>query len=83
MTERLTCLGPRSSRRTNAAADKRSDDRAELRSAFLFDSLAAELWRSARDELRENLGEVIAMLLEDGEPPLDAEFVGAQTILVA
>jgi len=27
--------------------------------------------------------EVIAMLLEDGEPPLEAEFVGTQTILVA
>ena len=35
------------------------------------------------DELRENLREVIAMLLEDGEPPLEAEFVGTQTILVA
>ena len=35
------------------------------------------------DELRANLREVIAMLLEDGEPPLEAEFVGTQTILVA
>ena len=35
------------------------------------------------DELRDNLREVIAMLLEDGEPPLEAEFVGTQTILVA
>lgn len=35
------------------------------------------------DELRENLREVIAMLLEDGDPPLEAEFVGTQTILVA
>ena len=33
------------------------------------------------DELRANLREVIAMLLEDGEPPLEAEFVGTQTIL--
>jgi predicted RNase H-like HicB family nuclease len=32
------------------------------------------------DELRENLQEVIAMLLEDGEPTLEAEFVGTQTI---
>jgi len=32
------------------------------------------------DELNENLREVVAMLLEDGEPKLDAEFIGTQTI---
>jgi predicted RNase H-like HicB family nuclease len=32
------------------------------------------------DELRENMREVIAMLLEEGEPPLEAEFVGVQTV---
>ena len=35
------------------------------------------------DELNANLREVIAMLLEDGEPPLETEFVGTQTILGA
>ncbi|MGD8869882.1 MAG: type II toxin-antitoxin system HicB family antitoxin [Gemmatimonadales bacterium] len=35
------------------------------------------------DELNRNLREVIAMLLEDGEPELEAEFVGIQTVLVA
>lgn len=35
------------------------------------------------DELRENLLEVIAMLLEDGEPTLQSEFVGTQTLGVA
>jgi predicted RNase H-like HicB family nuclease len=35
------------------------------------------------DELHANLREVITLLLEDGEPPLEAEFVGTQTILVA
>lgn len=34
------------------------------------------------DELNQNLREVIAMLLEDGEPKLEAEFVGIQTVLV-
>jgi predicted RNase H-like HicB family nuclease len=34
------------------------------------------------DELHANLREVIAMLLEDGEPRLEAEFVGTQTVLV-
>ena len=35
------------------------------------------------DELKQNLEEVVAMLLEDGEPTLDAEFVGTQTIQAA
>jgi predicted RNase H-like HicB family nuclease len=34
------------------------------------------------DELHANLREVIAMLLEDGEPKLEAEFIGTQTVLV-
>ena len=32
------------------------------------------------DELNENLREVIAMLLEDGEPRLETEFIGTQTV---
>ena len=32
------------------------------------------------DELNKNLSEVVAMLLEDGEPKLEGEFVGIQTI---
>ncbi len=35
------------------------------------------------DELGRNLKEVLEMLLEDGEPELEAEFVGTQTIQVA
>jgi len=35
------------------------------------------------DELRKNLHEVIEMLLEDGDPRLEAEFIGTQTVLVA
>jgi predicted RNase H-like HicB family nuclease len=35
------------------------------------------------DELRSNLHEVLAMLLEDGEPRLESEFIGVQTIQVA
>ncbi|OHB65873.1 MAG: hypothetical protein A2V70_13515 [Planctomycetes bacterium RBG_13_63_9] len=34
------------------------------------------------DELNRNLCEVIAMLLEDGEPQFEAEFVGTQTVKV-
>lgn len=35
------------------------------------------------DELNRNIQEVIAMLLEDGEPHLESEFVGIQSIQVA
>lgn len=35
------------------------------------------------DELRENLKEVIEMLLEDGDPKLEAEFIGIQNVMVA
>ena len=34
------------------------------------------------DELNANLREVVAMLLEDGEPKLEAEFVGTQSVAV-
>lgn len=32
------------------------------------------------DELRANLMEVLTMLLEDGEPEFESEFVGIETI---
>ena len=35
------------------------------------------------DELNKNLREVVAMLLEDGEPHLESEFVGIQQVAVA
>ncbi|PKM37474.1 MAG: hypothetical protein CVV06_05665 [Gammaproteobacteria bacterium HGW-Gammaproteobacteria-10] len=35
------------------------------------------------DELNQNLREVIEMLLEDGEPTLEAEFVGTQNVVVS
>ena len=35
------------------------------------------------DELNRNLQEVIAMLLEDGEPLLESEFVGIQNVAIA
>ena len=34
------------------------------------------------DELHANLREVIAMLLDDGEPRLETEFIGTQTVVV-
>ncbi len=35
------------------------------------------------DELNRNLQEVIAMLLEEGEPTLEAQFVGTQTVTIS
>jgi predicted RNase H-like HicB family nuclease len=35
------------------------------------------------DELRENLREVLEMLLEDGEPQFETEFVGTQEVVIA
>ncbi len=33
-------------------------------------------------ELRRNMREVVAMLLEDGEPACESEFVGTEALLV-
>ena len=35
------------------------------------------------DELSRNLKEVIELLLEDGQPDLEGEFVGIQNVVVA
>lgn len=35
------------------------------------------------DELNHNLKEVIEMLLEDGEPVFDSEFIGTQNVTVS
>lgn len=35
------------------------------------------------DELNKNLKDVIEMLLEDGEPKFEGEFVGTQNVMVA
>ena len=35
------------------------------------------------DELQQNLREVIEMLLEDGQPALESEFVDVRTVQVA
>lgn len=35
------------------------------------------------DELNDNLREVIEMLLEDGEPKFESEFVGTQNLVFA
>ncbi len=34
------------------------------------------------DELNANLTEVVSLILEDGEPALEGEFIGTQTVRV-
>jgi predicted RNase H-like HicB family nuclease len=35
------------------------------------------------DKLNKNLQEVIGMIIEDGDPKLEAEFIGIQNVMVA
>ncbi|MBF0411094.1 MAG: type II toxin-antitoxin system HicB family antitoxin [Desulfamplus sp.] len=35
------------------------------------------------DELNKNMQEVLEMLLEDGEPQINSEFIGTQNVMVA
>ena len=35
------------------------------------------------EELNDNLKEVVTMLLDDGEPTMETEYVGTQTVVVA
>ena len=43
----------------------------------------AHLQGASLDELNQNLREVIEMLLEEGQPKTEAEFVGTQLVTVA
>ena len=45
--------------------------------------LGAHSQAETLDVLQQNLAEVIAMLLEDGEPKFDSEFIGTQKVEVA
>jgi len=68
--------------RTFTAVIERDPD-ADLNVGYVPGFPGAHSQGQTLDELQANLREVIAMLLEDGEPSLEAEFVGTQTILVA
>ena len=35
------------------------------------------------EELNDNLKEVVTMLLDDGEPAMETEYIGTQTVVVA
>ena len=50
---------------------------------FVPGFLGAHSQGETLDEVNRNLQEVVAMLLEDGEPNLESEFVGIQNVAVA
>ena len=45
--------------------------------------LGAHSQAETLDELNRNLQEVVEMLLEDGDPSMDGEFIGTQLVEVA
>jgi predicted RNase H-like HicB family nuclease len=49
---------------------------------YIPDWLGAHSQGATLDELRANLREVAAVLLEDGMPHFEAEFIGTQAIAV-
>jgi predicted RNase H-like HicB family nuclease len=59
------------------------DPETELYVGYVPEWPGAHSQGESLDELRRNLQEVIEMLLEDGEPKLESEFVGVETIRVA
>ena len=46
-------------------------------------SAGAHSQGATSDELQQNLKDVIALLLEDGAPKLESEYVGTQTLTVS
>jgi len=49
---------------------------------FVPGLLGAHTQAESLDELNRNLREVVAMLLQDGEPSIETEFVGIQLVQV-
>ncbi|MBP1597163.1 MAG: type toxin-antitoxin system HicB family antitoxin [Acidobacteria bacterium] len=67
-------------RRFTAVIERDTDT--ELYVGYVPGFRGAHSQAASLDELNANLREVIEMLLEDGEPELDAEFIGTQSVLV-
>ena len=68
---------------TPQAGNEGADLAALLLSSYVPGLPGAHTQAESLDELNANLREVIAMLLEDGDRALEAEFVGIQTVRVA
>ena len=68
--------------RTYSAVIERDHD-TQLFVGFVPGFPGAHSQGATLDELNANLQEVISMLLEDGEPVLESEFVGVQNVAIA
>ena len=68
-------------RRFTAVVEK--DNETSLYVGYVPGFTGAHSQAETLDELRDNLREVIEMLLEDGEPEFETEFVGTQEVVVA
>ena len=68
--------------RTYTAVVERSPETG-LYVGFVPGFLGAHTQTETFDELNANLREVIAMLLEDGEPAVESEFVATQLVRVS
>jgi predicted RNase H-like HicB family nuclease len=71
----------RDSMRTYAAVVERCPEKG-LYVGYVPEFPCAHTQAETLDELQHSLREVIEMLLEDGEPSLEPEFVGTQTLMV-
>ena len=69
-------------RRTFTAVVERDAD-TRLYVGFVPGLPGAHTQAESLDELNANLKEVVEMLLEDGEPEIEAEFVGTQLVEVS
>ena len=69
-------------RRTFTAVVEKDPD-ANLYVGYVPGFTGAHSQAETLDELRANLREVIEMLLEDGEPDFETEFVGTQEVVIA
>src|SRR2546423_8524072 len=68
-------------KRTYTAVVERSEETG-LFVGFVPGFPGAHTQAESLDELNANLREVLAMLLEDGEPKIEAEFIGTQLVKV-
>jgi len=66
----------------NFTAVVERDSETGLYVAFVPGFPGAHTQAASLDELNVNLREVVEMLLEDGEPNVEAEFVGTQLVEV-
>jgi predicted RNase H-like HicB family nuclease len=69
-------------RMRNFTAVAERDPETGLFVGYIPGGVGAHSQGATLDELRENRREVVTMLLEDGDPRFEAEFIGTQSIAV-